>query len=102
MNDDTSIFLARFPSVVFGTASIVAIYFLAKKINKKVGIISCFLITFSPICVALSRFAREYQAYFLVIVLLLVYLIYLFETYDQKGIRFKSYGKLNFFIFNAH
>ena len=87
LNAGTSIFLARFPSVVFGTASIVAIYFLAKKINKKVGIISCFLITFSPFCVALSRFAREYQAYFLCILLLLLYLIYFFDTYDQKESR---------------
>ena len=37
LNNGTSLFLARFPIVIFGVLSIVAIYFLGKKINKKIG-----------------------------------------------------------------
>lgn len=80
LNGDTSLFLGRLPSVIFGTLSIIAIYFLAKKINKNVGIISAYLLTFSPLAIGLSRFARFYQAYFLFILLYLVYSVYLLEN----------------------
>jgi hypothetical protein len=72
LNGGTSLFLGRLPSVIFGTLSIIAIYFLAKKINKKVGIISGYLLAFSPLSVGLSRYIREYQFYFLFIILFLI------------------------------
>ena len=83
LNGDTSLFLGRLPSVIFGTLSIIAIYFLAKKINKKVGIISAYLFAFSPFAVGMSRFLREYQAFFLFLILYLLYLSHVVDNFKK-------------------
>ena len=55
-------FAARFPSVFFGVLTIIAIFFLGKKLfNEKVGIISSAFITFLTIEILWSRQARPYQ-----------------------------------------
>lgn len=98
INDGTSLFLARFPSVIFGTASIVAIYFLARHINKNVGIISAYLIAFSPLCVGMSRFIREYQAYFLFFILFLLYLIHFLEVYGPSKFKKLNENRMKIFF----
>lgn len=79
----TSLYLARIPSVIFGTLSIVTIYFLGKCLNKKIGLIAAYLVAFSPIAIGLSRNIREYSAYFLFFTLFLLLLIYLIKKIDR-------------------
>lgn len=83
LNGGTSLFLGRLPTVIFGTLSIIAIYFLGKKINKKIGLISSYLLTFSPLAIGMSRYIREYQPYFLFIILFLIYFIYILKKFNS-------------------
>lgn len=56
-------FVVRFPSVLFGVFSIVLIYELGRVIfnSRKVGLISAFLLTISPLHLEYSREARYYS-----------------------------------------
>ncbi len=56
-----SVFISRLPSVIFGALTIPLIYFLGKKINKIIGLISSYLWTFLPLSIGLSSYAREYS-----------------------------------------
>jgi len=56
-------FAIRFPSVIFGVLTILAVYLLGKELfNKNVGLISAFLTAFLKIEILWSRQARPYQA----------------------------------------
>ena len=56
-------FAIRFPSVIFGVLTILAVYLLGKKIfNRKVGLLSAFFVAFINIEILFSRQARPYQA----------------------------------------
>jgi len=56
-------FAVRFPSVIFGVLTILAVYLLGKELfNKNVGLISAFLTAFLKIEILWSRQARPYQA----------------------------------------
>jgi len=70
-------FAFRITSVIFGSASIIAVYFTGKKIaNKFVGFLSAFLIAFSTWYIQFSREARYYQdlQFFFVLSFLFFYL----------------------------
>lgn len=55
-------FAARFPSVLFGTLTILLVYLIGSKWgNQRIGIIAAFLIAFSVWEIAWSRQARMYQ-----------------------------------------
>lgn len=55
-------FAARFPSVIFGTLSIILVYFLGKKFfDFRTGLIAAVLTTFSVLEIVYSRQARSYQ-----------------------------------------
>lgn len=55
-------FAARIPSVLFGTLTILLVYFLCSKWgNKRIGIIAALLVAFSVWEIAWSRQARMYQ-----------------------------------------
>jgi hypothetical protein len=93
LNNGASLFLARFPIVIFGVLSIIAIYFLGKKINKKVGLIASYLLAFSPWAIGMSRYLREYQPYFLFV---LIFLLFFIDFKDFDSIR--KNNKKRFFI----
>lgn len=76
-------FWARFPSVLFGTGSILVTWMLAKEIyNKPVAYISAFITSFSLYHIYWSRLSRNY-AIFSFFFLLLVYVLF-------KAITFKN------------
>lgn len=52
-------FATRLPSTIFGTLAILIIYFLAKKINPKTGLLAAFLLAISPWHIQFSRTALE-------------------------------------------
>lgn len=61
----TSAFSVRLLSVFFGTASVFIIYLLGAHIfNKKVGIYSALLVSFSPLHIYFSQEARTYSLFF--------------------------------------
>lgn len=63
-------FAIRFPSVVFGTLTIWAVWLLGRKVfGKNVGLVAAFLITFLKIEILWSRQARPYQAFQLFLIL---------------------------------
>jgi 4-amino-4-deoxy-L-arabinose transferase-like glycosyltransferase len=57
-----SVFIARLPSVIAGTLTIPLIYIFGRDLfNKKVGLISAFLISINFLAIDLSREARMYE-----------------------------------------
>jgi 4-amino-4-deoxy-L-arabinose transferase-like glycosyltransferase len=57
--------VARAPGVIFGSLSIVVIFFLSKEygLSKKNALITSFLIAVSPLAIVISRQARMYPQY---------------------------------------
>jgi len=82
-------FAIRFPSVIFGILTIFIIYLLGKDLfNKKVGLISAFLLTFLKIEILWSRQARPYQG------LQFFYLLgafFLYKLVQSKKINWKYF-----------
>lgn len=56
-----SLFWARLPSVIAGVLTIVPIYILGSKINKKTGLVAAFLWAVAPWSIITSRLVREYS-----------------------------------------
>ncbi len=85
---EISVFFARLPSVIFGTLTILLIYFFGKELkNWKVGLISAFLLSINYLAIDLSREARMY-ATFQFFYLLSLFLFYKgFES--KKGNTYK-------------
>ncbi len=78
-----SVFVARLPSVIIGTLTILLIYFFGKElINWKVGLISSFLLSINVLAIDLSREARMY-AFFQFFYLLSLFLFY--KGFEDKG-----------------
>ncbi|MBU0547300.1 MAG: glycosyltransferase family 39 protein [Candidatus Omnitrophica bacterium] len=72
----TSELSLRFPSMIFGILSILLIYHLGRIIfNRRVGIISAFILAISPMCVWYSQEARGYSLSVL-LTMLVVYFFY--------------------------
>jgi len=78
-------FAARFPSVFFGVLTIIAIFFLGKKLfNEKVGIISSAFITFLTIEILWSRQARPYQGVQFLYIMEIYLFINILDLFDKK------------------
>jgi len=80
--------VARIPFVIIGTFSIFLIYFLGRFINKKIGLITSFLLAISPVAIEKSSFIREYAENFLWGLILAIILIYIFIKYKDKPKKF--------------
>ncbi len=84
-------FSARLPSVLFGTLTIILVYFLCRKMgSKSVGFLAAILICLLPWQITWSREARMYaqaQAFYLIV----IYLFYLiFEKTRNFKLSFKD------------
>jgi len=78
-------FWLRFPTMLFGTASVYLTYRLARKtLDKKTAIISALLVTFSLFCIFYSRIFRYYSALQFFYLLLIIVLYELFEKSSNK------------------
>jgi uncharacterized membrane protein len=91
-------FLARFPSVIFGTLSIPLLYMFGKKyFNKNVGLFAALFITFSEYFVFWSRISRNY-AIFIFFFLLFVYFLgkclNVKDEFKRSGSKFFDYVSL--------
>lgn len=83
---------ARFPMIIINMLSIVPLYFLGKKIHRKIGLISVALYTLNPWIIAVSRTIREYA------VLPLYYFIsalFLLDLLEWENTTLKKYLKQN-------
>jgi len=88
-----SAFWARLPSVLFGTGSIVVVYFLAKRLfNKYVGFLSSFIFAFSLYNVYWSRLSRNYAIFAFFYLLLLYFFLKAFENYSNSNNALKRKG----------
>jgi len=64
----TSEFALRFPSMLFSTLSILAMYFLGKELfNKKVGLFSAVFVTFSVHLVSYAQYAKPYALFWFLV-----------------------------------
>jgi len=87
-------FSIRFPSVVFGVISILAIFSLTKMIfNSRVGLMSSFLLALSPFHIYYSQMARSYS----LIILFSILSISFFYSYITNK---KKISLLYFIIFS--
>ena len=80
--------VARIPFVLIGTFSIFLIYFLGKFINKKIGLITAFLLAISPVAIEKSSYVREYTENFFWVLILAIIFIYIFIKYKDKPKKF--------------
>ncbi len=87
LHGSPSIYLARLPSVLMGTASIVGMYFVGKKVNKPVGILSSLLLAILPVAVGTSRTIREYSFFICVLLIMLTWFNHVLESLEKN---FKS------------
>jgi hypothetical protein len=77
----SSEFAARLPSVLFGVLTIPLVFFFTKRLsNKKVALITAFLVTFFVLEIAWSRQARMYQQ----LQFFYILSIYFFYEFTQK------------------
>ena len=84
---------ARLPGTIFNAAAIVPLYFLTRKINRPVAVLSGLLYASSPMIIAVSRNVREY-AYYPALFYLIVYAMILFlERLPDKLIIFRDWKK---------
>lgn len=84
-NGETSIFWARIISVLLGTIAIPLIYYLGKIIsNKKIGLISAFLLATSPFHIGMSRYLREYILFFDFLIIGLIFTIFVYKKIIRK------------------
>lgn len=78
-------FAARLPSVFFGILTIIAIYFLGRKLfNEKVGLISSIFVTFLTIEILWSRQARPYQGVQFFYIMEMFLIINILDLFDKK------------------
>ena len=64
-------FHARLHAAIFGILSIIAIFFLGKRLyGERVGLISAFLLSISPVHIYYSQEGRPYSLFFLLVILL--------------------------------
>ncbi len=87
-----NLWAARFPMVVINLIAIIPLYFLGKKINRNVGLISVALYTINPWIIAVSRTVREYA------VLPLYYFVsavFLIDLLEWENTTIKSYLRKN-------
>lgn len=77
----------RFPSVIFGALTIIAVYLLAKKLfNHQVALISAFLVSFLKLEIVYSRQAIPYQAVQFFYLLSFYLFISFLEIFDRGKI----------------
>lgn len=79
----TSEFSVRFPSLIFGVASVFFIYFLGKKLfNKEVGLVSALLMSISPLLIYYSQETRQVT---LVVLLSIISMIVFKQFIENKN-----------------
>ena len=84
-------FAARLPSVLFGTLTIPVVYLFVKRVgDKRLALITAFLVTFSVLEIAWSREARMYQQ------LQFFYILSLYAFYEFAQGRKNRYLVLTF------
>jgi hypothetical protein len=85
---DASLVVARIFPIIASVVSIFLIYELGKSlVNRKVGLISAFLLAVSPVAIEMSSLAREYSLNSLI---LLLSLLVIFKSHDSEISFFKK------------
>jgi hypothetical protein len=91
-------FIARFPSVVFGTALVPLVYLFVKRyFNRNTALLSAALVTFSTYLVFWSRLSRNYAIFAFFFLLFLYYLgkaINVDNSFREGKSRFWNYVKM--------
>lgn len=83
-------FAARFPSVIFGVLTIIAVFLLAKKIfNKEVGLLASLFIVFSIWEITMSRQARSYQVLQFFYVTSIFWCYWIIEKIEKNSFQIK-------------
>ncbi len=87
---DRSEIMLRLPSVVFGIGSIIMMYLIAKTLfDKRVGLLSSFLVSISPFLIYYSQEGRMY-AQFVFLALLSIYFMIL-SVREEKLVHYSGY-----------
>ncbi|MFA5402649.1 MAG: glycosyltransferase family 39 protein [Candidatus Omnitrophota bacterium] len=83
-----SLFILRLPSVIFGVASVILIYFTGESVfNRKAGIISAFLLSLSPFSI---HYSQELRPFSLLIFLVLLSTYAYFKLLNKRSFPFWS------------
>ena len=79
-----SLVAARIPFILIGTISIVMIYLLGKFFNKKIALLSSFMLAINPMAIETSSFMREYSMIMFINLLSFLWLLKLYEKYKKN------------------
>ena len=75
----------RFPSIVFGTATVFAVYLVGTELkDEQTGLIAAILLTVSPFFISVSQYARAYALFGLSITLSWYYLLRFRRAYSRS------------------
>lgn len=96
--NSTSLFVGRLAPVIIGSLTTIPIYFLGRRLNKKVGIFAAFLWVFSPFSIGISRYIREYSLICLLIPIIVLYLLYFLDNMDKLKFDLRSAVKVGVLI----
>lgn len=80
-----TLFAARLPGIVFNVLAILPLYFLLRKLNKKVALIGILLYATNPWIIAVSRNVREYAFYPFIFYTLATFLTHVIQKI-KKGV----------------
>ncbi len=84
------VYWGRIPSIIFGSLVVIPLFFLGRKINNYVGLITATLWAISPWAIGVSRNIREHPYYLfisLVFILILLELIPIVIDYQKKNLK---------------
>lgn len=88
-------FAARFPSVIFGSLTILITCLLGEKLaNRRVGLLAAILVTFSVWEITMSRQARSYQMLQFFYLASLLFFYQVLNWFGQQALKWWHFGVL--------
>ncbi|MFO7966373.1 MAG: hypothetical protein R6U44_02110 [Archaeoglobaceae archaeon] len=96
--NSTSLFVGRLAPVILGSLTTIPLYFLGRRLNKKVGVFAAFLWVFSPFSIGISRYIREYSLICFLIPIVVLYLLYFLDNMDKLKFNLRSAVKIGVLI----
>jgi len=95
-NFNEYVYWARIPGVIFGTLTIIPVYYLAQMVSKPVALLSALLWATSPWAIGVARSVREYTYYPLIVLIIVLILIKLIDLL----IHYEGEHRLKIFVYS--
>ncbi|MBP7006904.1 MAG: hypothetical protein KBB16_02480 [Candidatus Pacebacteria bacterium] len=81
---NTSLYIARLPSAIIGSITVIPLYFLARKIHPYIGLLSALIFAILPVCIGMSRSIREYPFFFFIFIIFINWFIWTIDILQEN------------------